>query len=261
MIICDHEHHFAYEMIGEFHSRGSWIHPARVIQSYELILVLEGTLYIAEEGEEYILHPNEIFFLEPGKHHAGYQENTEPVAFYWFHFRTNLPLPCKLCRGTDCYEVKALLKRLLHITNTASYSKLAADAAGLLIYEELLQLGKETDEAGNLVLANKIAEYIRINLKNNITVASVAAHFNYHPDYISKLFKKNFRVGIKEWITAQKLKLAKDMLLTTSYTVRQIASVLGYTQENLFIKFFLYHEKISPSRFRQNFYNTHMNNK
>ena len=260
MILCDQNRHFAYEMIGEFHSRGNWIHPVRVIQSYELILVLEGILYIAEDGEEYTLRPNAMLLLEPGKHHAGYRENSEPTVFYWFHFRTDLPLPCKLCRGTDCYEVKALLKRLLHITNTASYSERAADAAGLLIYEELLQLGKETNTAGNLALAHKIAEYIRINLKNNVTVASVAAHFNYHPDHISKLFKKSFGVGIREWITTQKLKLAKDMLLTTFCTVQQIASALGYTQENLFIKFFLYHEKISPSRFRQSFYNTHMNN-
>ena len=56
-------------MIGEFHSSGEWIHPGRNIKSYEIILVLEGTVYIAEETREYILQKNQLLILEPFKEH------------------------------------------------------------------------------------------------------------------------------------------------------------------------------------------------
>ena len=43
--------------------------------------------------------------------------------------------------------------------------------------------------------------------------------------------------------------------------MKQIASELGFSNENLFIKFFLYHEKITPTAFRSRYYNTHLNNR
>lgn len=46
------------------------------------------------------------------------------------------------------------------------------------------------------------------------------------------------------------MKLAKDFLLTTDMSVKQISRELGYSEENLFIKFFTYHEKISPAAFK-----------
>lgn len=42
---------FKYEMIGEFATESDWIHQERMISSYEMIFVLEGTVYMSEEGE------------------------------------------------------------------------------------------------------------------------------------------------------------------------------------------------------------------
>lgn len=260
MIRFENSSYFTYERIGEFHSEGTWIHPTRTIRSTELVLVLEGTLSLQEAGAEYELQPNQMILLEPGKEHGGIRETEEKVAFYWFHFYTDLPLPFKTYTGTEVYEIKQLMKRLLHITNTPGYPQGAADALGYLIFEELVHRVQE-DHSTNRIHINQILEYIKINSGRNLTVSDVAAYFNYNLDYMGKLFKKNLGVGLKEYIAAQRLKHAKDLLLTTDLTVKQIAADLGYPQENLFIKFFLYHEKISPSVFRNQYYNTHMNNR
>lgn len=260
MIQLDNGTYIGYERIGEFHSEGPWIHPSRTISSYEVILVLEGTVYLYEEDRQHALGPNEIIILEPGRVHGGSRTVEEPVAFYWLHFDTDLPMPFKVCAGQELYEVRQLMKRLLHITNTPGFSAHAADALTLVILEELAQHAR-AEAPANRVSVNQIAEYIRINCHKNLTVGSVAAHFSYNQDYAGKLFRKHFGVGLKEYIARQKLKLARDLLLTTDLSVKQIASELGYGHENLFIKFFLYHEKISPTAFRNQYYNTHMNNR
>ena len=169
-------------------------------------------------------------------------------------------MPFKVCTGQEFYEVRQLMKRLLHIANTPGFSPNAADALTLVIFEELAQRAR-AEAPANRVSINQIAEYIRINCHKNLTVSAIAAHFSYNPDYVGKLFRKHFGVGLKEYIAQQKLKMAKDLLLTTDLSVKQIASELGYGHENLFIKFFLYHEKISPTAFRNQYYNTHMNNR
>lgn len=259
MIKFENGKYFSYDMIGEFHSSGEWIHPGRSIKSYEVILVLEGTVYIAEEMQKYALQKNQLLILEPFKEHHGYKTVSEPTAFYWFHFFTDLKVPLKSYNGTDIYEIKQLLKKLLHISNTPIYSPAAADSAGYLILEELTRLSLE-ENTSNQALAARISEYIRNNIKNCITVSDIA-HFGYNADYISKYFKKNNGIGLKEYLAVQRIKLAKDLLLTTDMSVKRISRELGYSEENLFIKFFTYHEKISPAAFKAKYCNTHINNK
>lgn len=250
---------FSYERIGEFHSAGSWIHPTRVIGSYEVIQVLEGTVYLREGNTEYALEPNQILLLEPGVEHGGIREVGDPTAFYWFHFRTDLPVHFKTYTGSDFYEIKQLMKRLLHITNSPGYGQAAADALGYLIFQELLLRGNR-EQPTNRVHVNQILEYIKVNIRRNLSVAEIAEHFNYNVDYMGKLFRKNIGIGLKEYLAEQRMNLAKDLLLTSDATVKQIGEKLGYSSENLFVKFFLYHEKISPTVFRSLYYNTHLNN-
>lgn len=260
MLQLDTGNYFSYDMIGEFRSDGSWIHPRRVIESFELILVLAGTVHIAEDNTEYSLGRNQLLLLEPGREHYGFRTVSELTMFYWFHFLTDLRLPLKTYTGEDVYEIKQLLKRLLHIANTPGYSQAARDASAYLIFEELLRLARSESHARPTLISN-ITEYIRLHLKEGVTVSEIARQFDYNSDYIGKLFKKVYGVGLKEYIDLEKMKLARDLLLSTSLNVKQISHELGYQEENLFVKFFLYHEKISPTAFRGKYYNTHINNK
>lgn len=259
MINFKNGEYFSYDMIGEFHSSGEWIHPKRRINSFEIIFVLDGTVYIAEEKQEYLLQKNQLLVLDPYKEHYGYKKTSEHVSFYWFHFFTNLESPLKTYTGTDIYEIKLLLKKLLHIINSFAYSSRAADAAGLLIFEELKSLSSKGN-ASNQALAVQIMEYIRNNIKRNLTVSDIARHFGYNADYIGKYFKKNQGVMLKKYLIDQKIRLAEDLLFTTNMSIKQIAKELGYREENVFIKFFTYHEENTPSAFRNKYCNTHINN-
>lgn len=259
MIYLENGRYFESSTIGEFQSRGKWIHPDITVATYELIFVLEGEVHIAEEDSQYTLCPNELMILEPGKRHYGFRESDSYTSFYWFHFYTNMEILCKTYKSRDFYDMKYLLKRLLHISNTATYSKVAVDSAGLMVLEELKSLAA-AGMMSNRALINKISEYVRINIKNNVTVGAVADHFGYNPDYIGRLFKEYFDTGLKNFIVTERMKLAKDMLFTTNMTVKQIGSELGFSTENHFIKFFTYHEHISPVAFRNKCANTHINN-
>lgn len=248
--------YFKYEMIGKFSSDEDWVHIVRTIDSYELIFVLSGTIYLFEEDKKYELHANECILLEPGKIHGGYRISNGFTSFYWFHFVTDYNMPFKTYAGNDFYDVKHLLKKLLHESKTPSYHTDALDATALMVFHELASI--TSLETGRSFI-NNVAEYIRINADKNISVSSVAKYFGYNSDYISKLFKKTFGMGMKEYIATNKLKYAEDLLLTTDLSIKEIAAKIAFPNENLFIKFFNYHEKISPSRFRNKYYNTHIN--
>ncbi len=252
--------YFDFEFIGNFQGNIGWIHPKREINSYELIYVTGGTLYIFENDVKYEVRKDEIILLNPHKAHGGYKKSEEKTSFYWFHFRTDLPVSVKMYTGEYGYDIKYLLKKLLHFSNSFNCPQSLCDAVGYSIYEELVYRVSDEREKESSVL-NEIFEYVRINAANGVNVRRTAKHFGYSPDYLGKIFKKKYKVGLNEYIVSQKINYAKDLLITTTMSVKEISALSSVGSYNAFIKFFVYHEGITPSEFRNKYCNTHLNNK
>lgn len=249
-----------YEKIGKFTLKNEWIHPRRTIDSTELIVVISGTLYIGEDGRDYVLGENDAIILERGRVHYGTRPTAEPLSFYWLHFRTDMPAPFKTLTGAEMHDVKYFLKKLLHISNTKGTSTEEIEALTLLILKEAerqYQAAKDSPPA----IIGLVKEYVRNNLSAPQSVSSVAKEFGYNKDYLGKLFLKHSGEALKDYIAKSRIAFAENLLLTTNVSIKELASELGYADENAFIKFFKYHKKISPTNFRNLCFNTHVNDK
>ena len=76
-------------LCGIFTADDSWIHMERIIDSYELILVTKGTVFIQQDYEKYIINKGDILLLTPGLKHKGYSFSAKGTRFYWVHFYCN----------------------------------------------------------------------------------------------------------------------------------------------------------------------------
>ena len=74
---------------GNFTSDNNWIHMERIIDSYEIIIVNKGTVYIEQDDEKYKLREGDFLLLEPGRKHKGYAASPKGTSFYWAHFYCN----------------------------------------------------------------------------------------------------------------------------------------------------------------------------
>lgn len=261
MIVLNNKTDVEYISSGLFKSDGTWCHPKRIIDSYEIILIHEGTAYINEDGIEYTLNKNDILILEPGKLHYGYKTSEEFTSFSWLHFSTTKDrykqLP-KQINIREPYTLKTLFSQCRHTVNTPSYNDICADLYTALIIEEILTF-KNSAETSSRYLSVQIKEWINLNIEKNISVSSVAKHFGYHENHICRLFKSAYGTGVKSYIIKMKLENAKNLLSATMYSVKQISDILSFKSENHFIKFFKYHIRITPSEYRNTFVNTHIN--
>jgi AraC-like DNA-binding protein len=263
MITTDLNNKIQYVSSGLFKSAGEWIHPRRIIDSHEIIFITEGTAYISEDEIEFTLNANDILVLEPGKEHFGYLSSIAPVSFFWLHFNwsgNNCNKLPKQFHIENSFHIKTLFSQLLHIANTPDYSDICPDLLTALIIEEILFQTRTSTVLGSS-LAVQIKEWIRININSDINVKKVATNFGYHENYIGKIFKSAYNIGIKEYITDSKLKNAKNLLSTSLYTIKQIAYMTGFENENHFIKFFKYHAEMTPTEYRNIYTNTHINKK
>lgn len=252
-----------YVSSGIFKSDGPWQHPRTTTDTYEIILMYDGIAYICEGEAEYTLQKNDILILEPGTEHYGFKISNEYVSFSWLHYRTTISeYQCisKHFTAANPHALKTLFSQCLHTANTPGYNPICADLYTALYLEEILCNHKVSKETQNQ-LAAQIKEYVRLNIEKDISVKSIADHFGYHENHISKIFKSTYGVILKKYISEQKIEYIRALLSTTLYTVSRIAQTASFKSENHLIKFFKYHTGLTPSEYRNTYINTYTNKK
>lgn len=250
-----------YVYSGLFTTNNNWIHPKKNEITYELIYVISGDVFLDEAGKKYHLRKNDLIILEPNTEHFGYHESTSPVSFYWTHFHIDdfakLQIPVRYIQN---YTDSFIFKKMLHTANNPLYPGSAAEVLLLTILNDIAFFTQRTPENENRIVYDA-AEWIRINSNKKIYTEDVSARYEMNHQYFSKLFKKHYNIGLKEYICRERLSVAKNLLCNTNLSVKEIAAEMNFTNENEFINYFKYHQKQSPKKFRNSFSRVHMNNK
>ncbi|WP_152393243.1 response regulator [Paenibacillus guangzhouensis] len=96
----------------------------------------------------------------------------------------------------------------------------------------------------------RATRYILSNLDQNLSREAAANHVYLHPDYLTRLFKKELGCTIPEFILQERLKLAKQLLAHSELSVSAVAMAVGYSNFSHFAKLFKQHSGLTPVDFR-----------
>lgn len=253
MIVIGNEK-IEYLSSGMFKSDLPWIHNERTIDSYEIIAVLKNQVHLEENGHSFHLKEGDILLLEPLKKHRGIKTSPNGCAFYWLHFKTDRknPFPFKqfnINHTTQKDHILFFLSQIIHVSELSQYSAETSDALCYTLLE-YLAVANQTNFDKQDKTVNEVVEYIRLNNTVALTVQQIAEHFSYHPDYLSMIFKQKTNIGLKQYLDHIRIHTAKTLLLTSNFSIKQIAAILHFSTPQNFISFFKYHEKTSPQKYR-----------
>lgn len=101
-------------------------------------------------------------------------------------------------------------------------------------------------------LVNEIVEYIEEHLKEELTVTAICSRFHLSVNHLYDLFRENLDRTVNDYITQQRILLAKTMLVSTNNTVYEIAENVGIVNYPYFCKLFKKKTGMTPSQFRKN---------
>ncbi len=87
----------------------------------------------------------------------------------------------------------------------------------------------DADPAENKKLIDRILQYIYSHIDEDIRRTEIAREVFLNPDYLSRMFKKEMGTSLKEFITAEKMNIARDLLKSTQLPIGTIAARVGYT--------------------------------
>lgn len=288
-----------YLRAGQFRCSPGWAHARACMDGdYEIILGLEDVLHLTINGQDVSIRPGDVCVIPPHMPYEGSQKETHDICFYWAHFMPRgkafrcpakdlLPelLPDQLserlpANGRDnpyLYlpllfhapmpeKIYILMKQVLDVSNSAYYSGYCIDYLITALALEITEQYKNSclaEKSLNLSGSSRLApilEWIRVNMYKDLTVASVAEHFSFSPDYLTRLFKKHLGMGTNKYLNLQKINTVKGLLSTTNMTTKEIAYLLHFKDEKYLMRLFKNVEGITISKYRSAYTKTFLNN-
>lgn len=102
-------------------------------------------------------------------------------------------------------------------------------------HPELIEENSYSGKNQTIFLAE---QFIKEHLKEGTTLSSLAEHLHVSKSYLATLFKQETNMTVMEFITENRLKEAKRLLLNTDMRVCEIYQQVGYQSDKYFIAVF-----------------------
>lgn len=100
-------------------------------------------------------------------------------------------------------------------------------------------------QAGGGSRIRQITAYIETNC-DTVSLRSAAAHFGYHPVYLSRLLPEKTEKTFSELLLSARMQRARLLLDRTDLSIEKIAAMLGYSNSSNFYKAFKGYHGVSP---------------
>ena len=100
--------------------------------------------------------------------------------------------------------------------------------------------------------AKKIERYVTQHLSEHITLQDLAETCHLSQRQISRVFEEYFGMKMPDYIHRERISRSKTLLISSSLTINEIASRLGYASQSHFSSTFRKQTGITPGEFRKN---------
>ena len=231
--------------------------------TYALLYLKEGSFRLTIDGIETIFEAGDCAIFTDDVFFS--RSVLSPISFVYLKFRKNakcsftLPLPT----GKIFFKNHARF-----LDNIGAYEALmdTTDARSMYRKEHLLedllwlwfdeQNEHSIDPKNDLRLCHdetvrRAVDLIRSSLSKKCSIAELCSAVGSNPSTLNFKFRREFSCSIGEFLTEERMKYARRLLSSTSFSIGEIATKCGY--ENIYYFSTVFHKKvgISPSEFRR----------
>lgn len=97
---------------------------------------------------------------------------------------------------------------------------------------------------------SEVIEFIRLNLKENISLKSLSDKACMSTTSFYRFFKRELGMSPIEFVLNEKIKCAKKLLKNPSIQINEVCYLSGFEDANYFIRLFKKHEGITPKQYQ-----------
>lgn len=242
----------------------------RTVKDYEFDFYLKGerTMYI--DDKKYTINANDAVFRMPGQRVYSYGDyDCYILTLDFANKKTEGSYSRNLPGNIQKHSEHVILKNippvfsLIH-SNGLFYAlehlslqyDLNDDFSKSLVWEILCLVNSDIRRAYNRTKTNSegiaadVRNYIDKNYHSHITLDLLSHKFNINKYHLVRIFKNKYFCTPIDYAVNVRLLNARELLMTTDMTIKEIAVMCGYSDESYFIKKYGKKYGLSPQKFR-----------
>lgn len=210
---------------------------------------VDKTSFCAEEGDVYI--------LPAGRNHYYYSDDKDPWEKIWMNISGNLVDSIMDCYGMkNTYHIKGIdvyneFKEFLRIAKEELPSR--AEPMCAKVFLGIVQKMKEHTSRDKKV-KNKLSAELKREIDNitdfSVRLEDVVSKMYCTKSHAIRIFKEEYEITPYEYLLERKLSAAKQMLLGTGLSIKEISAYLGFSDSHYFSQFFKKRTGLSPKAYK-----------
>ena len=233
-----------------FHGYMPMFHPHG-----ELLHVVRGTIPITVDGQTQLLQPGQTAVVFPYQTHS-YESAPDAEALILLFdprqtFFDNTLLSKKpICFYTDIPQLFSLMDRAVTMLKAGRpKTAMAYVSAALGELLEVLPLTDSQGPSGDTTV--QLLSYCAEHFTEDITVRKLAEVLFISESYVSKLFSRNLKCSLREYINGLRIQKAQTLLEQTRLSIGQILFECGFQNQSSFNRVFRQLTGVSPRQYRK----------
>lgn len=243
---------------------------AHLHRHVELLVVLEGTLRVTLDHQEYdvdagygiIIFPNKLHSLKTPVHCRILLciFDIDYCHSYQKYFQTLQPAAPVFCLDDLSSHVHTALEGLLQLTagrhrNAPIPESVVNFSEGYLVLLlacvfEKLPL-EEKGESCDLELEQKLLIYIDSHFTEQLSLEILSKEFGISRFSLSRMFSEKLNVNFPYYVNSKRLEFALELLADSTLSITQIALDAGFGSSRTFFREFREHYGMTPGEYRK----------
>lgn len=151
--------------------------------------------------------------------------------------------------GINVLEVEDNKTIFEEIYNLKSKRDVKEWFTNMIIYP-LIQTIEQRSESQYKNISDKMIHIIQEEFDTDLTLETIAARLHYNPNYLSSIFRKEMNISFSEYLSMYRINKAKEWLVETKMSVKEISERLNYNNSQNFIRSFKKFEGTTPGKYR-----------
>lgn len=181
--------------------------------------------------------------FQPGSQYRDYQLSLLRLLIDLLKFGQELSIPSDIIKENEATLIQSLFK-LQNVQHIEEWFW----TVFVLPYLQELDARRECQFK---MISEAVIEMIRREYDTVLTLEECAARINYHPHYVSRVFRQETGINFGEYLTQYRMDMAKKWLKESDMKILEIAERLQYNNSANFIRSFRKYEGMTPGQYRE----------
>lgn len=219
--------------------------------------VISGRGYLEIGNRRYTLEAGDVYILEPGQKHCYYSDSGEPFEKIWINFFSDFFVDVfrrfeisgiNHFPKSDC---SAYFEELYNLTKIGNRNEDICYQACAILFRIVCYIADPLKKNLDIsATAAAIKKLLDDSLYTNIMIKDIENHVHLSKSQLIREFQRYYNTTPYNYLLAQKINIAKQLLLTTNLNLQEISNRLAFSDPHYFSRIFKKKVGTSPKEFR-----------